>query len=293
MSFNIIKIKGDYNINPPEKKAFTIETSNDDIKLHSLLIASGKRGGGKTVAIANLIRAHKAKGYFDRVLLISPTYESNREIWDIAGIEEDEVYLPTKTVLKDIKAFIEQERTEWDIFLSKKASYHSYSNDMKHKPLASFTPEKLIYYLDNKFFTEPPKWKYATEQPPRLGLIIDDALGTDLMLPSAGLTRFIIAHRHWGQGLGISVFMAVQSYCAKEGLARPIRENCTHLMLFKCKDLNQRKKILEEIGADVDLDKFNELYDFATEKPFEFLFVDFAPKEPTKVFRKCFNEYLQ
>jgi len=291
MTITKIKIKG-HEIIPPAKKSFIIETQEDDIKLHTLLIASGKRGGGKTVAIANMIRDAKKKGYYDRVLLISPTYESNREIWNIADIADEDVYEPTKTVLKTIKEFINEERKEWDIFLSKKAMYHSYSNEMKHQPLASFTPEKLIFYLDNKFFTEPPKWKYKTEQPPRLGLVIDDAMGTDLMLPSAGLTRFIIAHRHWGMGVGISVYMAVQSYCAKEGLARPIREQCTHLMLFKCKDLNQRKKILDEIGSDIDLDKFNEMYDYATDQPFEFLFVDFAPKSPDKVFRRCFNEYL-
>jgi hypothetical protein len=39
-----------------------------------------------------------------------------------------------------------------------------------------------------------------------------------------------------GDGLGISIFMLVQSYCANGGVARAIRENTTHLLLFKIND---------------------------------------------------------
>ena len=86
--------------------------------------------------------------------------------------------------------------------------------------------------------------------------------------------------------------MLVQSYCAIGGVPRPIRENTTLLLLFKCKDENQRKKIHEEIGADVDLEKFDAMFNYATEEPFNFLTVDFNPKEKEKQFRKNFDEYL-
>ena len=293
MTINTTDIKGDFKINVPKKGAFTIDTDDDFMKLHTLLLCSGRRGHGKGVAIANLVRQAKAKGYFQRVLLITPTFSSNKEIWDMADIDEGDVYEPYKTVLSDIIKVVEQEKQEWEIFQERKRHYGTYSNDMKHKPLASFTPTQLIYFLDQKFFEAPPKWKYDLEVPPRLAVVIDDSLGTDLMLPSARLTNFCVKHRHIADGLGISIFMLVQSYCAKEGIARPIRENTTHLMLFKCKDENQVKKISEEIGADVDLEKFKELYAFATEDPFSFLFVDFSPKSPEKTFRKCFNQYIQ
>ena len=75
----------------PKKSAFTIETDLDFPKLHTLCIASGKRGGGKSVAIANLVKKAKEKGYYDRVYLITPTYNSNKQIWDIADIAEEDV----------------------------------------------------------------------------------------------------------------------------------------------------------------------------------------------------------
>ena len=48
----------------PKKSAFMIDTEPDFIKLHTLCIASGKRGGGKSVAIANLVKKAKEKGYY-------------------------------------------------------------------------------------------------------------------------------------------------------------------------------------------------------------------------------------
>ena len=69
----------------PEKSAFTIETHEAFPKLHTLCIASGKRGGGKSVAIANFIKECKNYNYYDRVWLITPTYYSNKAIWIVTG----------------------------------------------------------------------------------------------------------------------------------------------------------------------------------------------------------------
>jgi hypothetical protein len=68
-----------------------------------------------------------------------------------------------------------------------------------------------------------------------------------MMNPSSGLVNTCIKHRHVADGLGLSIAMLVQTYCAVGGLPRPIRENCTLLCLFKLKDQNQLKKIHEEI----------------------------------------------
>jgi phage terminase large subunit-like protein len=72
-------------IQPPKKSAFTIETAPDFFRMHMLALFFGKRGGGKSVAVANLIRLCKERGYLDRVILITPTFESNKEIWQRRG----------------------------------------------------------------------------------------------------------------------------------------------------------------------------------------------------------------
>ena len=285
------KIKN-FGIIPPQKGAFTIETPPDIPKLHCMMMVSGKRGGGKSCAVANFVKKLKDYNLMDRVLLITPTYNSNKSIWDIATIEEEDVYEPDIMVLKNVIQLVEAEKSEWDMFLVQKQQYQEFKRDLKRKPITEIDEGLLLEYQDLGFFEGPPTWKYNKEVPPRLFLIIDDCMGTDLFKPRAKLINFCIKHRHIADGLGISVAMLVQSYCAIGGVPRPIRENTTLLLLFKCKDENQRKKIHEEIGSDVDLDKFDAMYTYATEEPFSFLTVDFNPKAPDKQYRKQFDTFL-
>ena len=53
----------------PKTGAFTIDTDADFPKLHTLCIASGKRGGGKSVAITNFIKSARDKHYYDLSLI--------------------------------------------------------------------------------------------------------------------------------------------------------------------------------------------------------------------------------
>jgi hypothetical protein len=227
-----------FKVDLPSKGAFTIETEPDFPKLHTLCIASGKRGGGKSVAIANLVRTARQKGYYDRVWLITPTYNSNKDIWDIAGIQAEDVMEPDMGCINTLKKLVQADKDEWDEFLSDKELYAKYTKDMHS--FEKINDNCLMNYMDKGFFQptyNKPVWKYPIERPPRLACIIDDCMGTDLMSKrTAGLTNLCIRSRHVGDGLGISLFMLVQSYCSHGGVARPIRENCTHLMLFKIND---------------------------------------------------------
>lgn len=145
---------------------------------------------------------------------------------------------------------------------------------------------------------EPPKWKYKNETPPRVFLIIDDCVGTEIYNPKSPLVSMCLKHRHLGitdkegEALGLSIAFCCQTYRNNASLPRPIRENATHLLLFKNKDENQLKAIHEEVGQDIDLDTFNRYFEYATATPHSFLMVDFAPKEKFLSFRKNFDEIL-
>ena len=120
-------------------------------------------------------------------------------------------------------------------------------------------------------------------------------MGTDIFTHKSGLINMCIKHRHIAKGLGLSIFMCVQSYSAIGGVPPPIRENCTVLLLFKNTQMAQIQKIYEEIGGgneDLQWEQFMEMFNYATAEPYGFLMIDFAPKDPTKRFRKNFNEYL-
>ena len=287
------------DIIPPKKGAFMIETAPDFFKLHTLAIASATRGQGKTTSIVNLVREAYNRGYYDRVLVITPTYYSNKELWDILPkLDTDDVFEPDVTCLKHVKDIINAERAEWDLYLQQKELYASFHKDIKHKQVKSINSDTLMAYHEMGLLDDPhieaPVWKYRNEVPPRIAVIIDDAVGTDLMNKrTAGLTKFIIAHRHWGKGLGCSVFMLVQSYACHEGVARCIRENTCLLMLWKVKDKNQRAKIIEEAGLDISEEQLYGMLDHCICEPYGFLTIDFQSKTPEQQFRKCFKTFLE
>jgi len=280
----------------PRKGAFQIPTK-DFFKLHCLLVAAGTRGAGKSVAITNLLKTARDREYFDVIKLITPTYNSNKPIWDICYINEEDVIEPTKDCIKDFINFVDSEKKEWDEHLYKVEKYKDFMKDSKRN-LNRIDEDDLIYYFENDFINgKKPIWKYhkdkTPDHPPRIGLIIDDCLGTPIFANSSvGLLNLCIKHRHIGKGLGCSIFLLTQSYCSTQGMPRPIRENCTILLLFKNKDEAQIKKICSEIGTDISVDKFMEYFKYATAEQYNFLTIDFNPSSKEKTFQRNFTEFL-
>ena len=142
-----VKKIGKFSTELPKKSAFMIDTEPDFIKLHTLCIASGKRGGGKSVAVANLVKKAKDKGYYDKVYLITPTYNSNKQIWAIADIQEEDVYEPDMQVLKTIIANVEAEKEEWEQFLSRKKLLKQFKKDINSTPFDKIGSHNMINYL--------------------------------------------------------------------------------------------------------------------------------------------------
>ena len=279
----------------PKKGAFTIDTPDDIPRLHTLMVLSGRRGAGKGVSITTFVKQLLDYKLMDRVILISPTYHSNVTIFEPLGLnEETDVLEPTKDVVKDVIKIVEDEKAEYELYLKQRKLYKLYKQMVKgNTPLHLIDPELMLQFLDLKFFDGPPKAKYGDgSHPPRIFLIVDDCLGTPLMNPRSGLTNLCIKHRHVGKGMGISIAILVQTYSTNQGLNRAVRENCTLLCLFKCKDDNQLKKIHQEIGADINLENFDKLFKYATDKPYGSLVIDFAPKSIDKQFRAGFSEYI-
>jgi hypothetical protein len=283
----------------PKKRAFAIDTSKSEFmpKMHMLSIAAGTRGSGKSVSISSLIAHARENNFLDRVLLISPTYLSNREIWDVAGIQEQDVYEPTKTVVEDIKVFIRKEKEEWDDFVDKKKKWRKYQSLISSPNFninAGKNLEELLVYSQMGFLEKEPEWKYKTEQPPRLVLVVDDAMGTELMTgggAKSGLVKLCIAHRHWS-GIGISIIMCVQSWCSKTGVDRSLREQMTNVLLWKVCQEKALQRVWEENDIDMPYDVFKRMTDYVWSVPHRFLFLDFNPCRPELKYRMNFDQPL-
>lgn len=284
------------NTQLPEKQAFAIETDPDFIKLHTLMILNGKRGGGKTTALVNFLRECRERHYYDKIWVVTPTYFSNKEIWAIAGLAEEDCREPSVTCLSQILTEMEAEKVEWDVFCEHLKLYEQFKDDAD-KEVNDIDAHTLVRYHERGLFNSVvpvrPTWKYEIEQPPRFAVVLDDCLNSPVMSrPSAGLVNLAIRHRHVCGGLGTSLFFLVQSYSAQGGVPRAIRENTTHLLLFRIADVNQLKKIKIESDLCITNNEFADLLATCHSEPYQFLLIDFAPKKLNQQFRKGWNTYL-
>ena len=101
-------------------------------------------------------------------------------------------------------------------------------------------------------------------------MILDDLLGSDAFTKKTKsvLVNAMIKNRH----MGICFAVLVQSIKA---VPKNIRLNCS---VFQLASFKNKKVILEDIYDEVSnvigLDEFEELYDFATDKPYGSLIID-------------------
>jgi len=291
----IVKKIKNFEPKVPKKSAFTIQTSEDLPKMNTLAVLSGKRGGGKSVCITTLVSKLLEEKVIDRVIMITPTYWSNREVFAPLNLnEEEDIIEPSMESIKEFLKKGEEDQEEYKKFLEKKKRYKEYKKLIKSDtPISHIDPMLLMEYDNDGFFNGPPQWKYAVERPPRIFLICDDILGTPVLSnPKAGLLNLCIKHRHIFNGVGISIAILTQTYSTNNGLPRAIRENCTLLILFKNNDQNQLEKIHNEIGNDITVEQFDKLFEYATSKPHGFLVIDSNPKKPEYRYRSGWNEYL-
>ena len=284
----------------PEKQAFAIDVPEDYPKLHTLSIVNGKRGGGKTVCTVNYLKKCRDEKLIDKIWVVTPTYHSNSEIWRICYLEEKDCQQPSINVLKNILSEMEEIKEEWDEYVSQCILYKEflkYIEDPEHY----ISEDKLLTFFKDGYsdvpYMEKPSWRFAENgeeaHPPRFAIVLDDCLNSDVMRkPTAGLVNFCIRHRHVCGGLGCSVFMLTQSYCSRGGVDRAIRENTTHLYLFRICDQNQIKKIFEECDLPIEFEEFEEMLKIAHATPFNFLHIDFCPTDPLKKYRNGWNEFL-
>jgi hypothetical protein len=299
------KAEPDARIKLVKGSAFQTETAPHLPRLPTMTIACGKRGSGKSVAITNLLRMYKETKTMDRIFIISPTFNSNKKLMKELDVKEEDVFIDPDEpgLVQKIVALVDSERNE---YLRWQHLKNNYDRIMKQIKMGMLPPtdefdDYLMSYFDianNTFNLPPPKYDcYHKGQPPVLALFIDDSLCSKLMT-NRKFPALIMRHRHLGdfpQGgaVGLSIFIAIQSYKATSGLPKCIRNQSTSICLFRSKDVSEKKQIADSFSGEIPVELFLKLYDVATEKPRDFLFVDLHKKpEQPNMFRRCFDTYL-
>lgn len=277
----------------PKGSAFTIETKPEHIRLHTNLIACGKRGSGKGICITSLLRMLP----FDRIMVISPTILSNKALLDDLNIEEEDIYSDPddEACIVDIINKVEQEAADYENYHAQLAMYKKFKK-MLANPLVKIPDEMLLAFYSDGNFAEPVhRWN---GRKPVIALFVDDCQATKIFR-SKRFQNLVTRHRHiggfqTGGALGISIFTAIQNYKASgQPCLRAIRNNATHLCIFKTKDEKELQDIYGEVAGEIAYDTFKEVYDRATNEPHSLLFIDLHKKpEHPSMFRKNLDTFL-
>lgn len=283
----------------PKDSAFRIETPPDFIKLHCLMLAVAKRGGGKTVALTSMLRNMQKHKLLDRMLLVTPTYESNKDMYKGLPLEEEDIFQDPrdKSIVPRIIEIVENEMKAWEEYQEKMKLRRELEKALKgtksQSDIYKLNPQLLIECFNYDILnSEPPTHKYNGRRPV-IALFVDDAQGSGLLNDKV-FQHLCLRHRHIGKGLGISVFMAVQTYKAQcGGMPLAIRDNITQLLLFRTKNMDVLQNVFKEVADDVSEEAFYAAYNEATKEDHSFLCVDFHPARGDQFrFRKCFDTYI-
>jgi hypothetical protein len=163
------------------------------------------------------------------------------------------------------------------------------------QPIDTIDEDLLLFFGDR--FEKPTH--YLNGRKPVVALFIDDSLGTRVFSVKSGLNQLCVTHRHLAVSetlgpLGLSVFMATQSYVSNAyGINPTIRNNTTSLVLFQTKNEKELLKIAEEVGGFVTLPDFLDVYEQAMEgSDHNVLFIDLNPYKGNSFFRKNMNQML-
>jgi len=238
----------------------------------------GSRGSGKTYTVVQMIKhyeKHKITRdgveYKLRTHLISPTIQAN-EIYqslDSLDMKKDAHDDYSDKLILDIIEDIKAKKAEYDKYLLYKTSYEKFvkTPESKYEKLYDTDPE-IFNLLEEYDYIHPKDYKH---EPPNVNIIIlDDLLGSDAFTrkTKSVLTNALIKNRH----SGVCFALLVQSIKA---VPKNIRLNCSvfQLAAFKNKKIIL-SDIYEEVSNVINLEQFEELYDYATSKPYGSLIID-------------------
>ena len=279
-----------------------IDTPQHLPNLHGCFVFTGRRNIGKSTACVSLFKMYKDAGCLQRLLVVSPSFNSNLKLMKKLDVNPEDVFdNPDEPgLIGRIINIIEMEKEEFLRYQHLKENYERIMKQIKVglMPKDEYLME-LYDYSSNEFRMPEPKYEcYKRGRPPVIALFCDDCMATKFMTDRS-LTNLVIKHRHLGQlptggAVGLTLAFTIQSYKATSGLPKPIRNNASGIAIFRTRDKSEFKAIQESFGSEVDEDVFAELYEYATgDSPNSFLFIDINKLKPGQsMFRKCYDEYL-
>ena len=281
---------------PPTQTSGAYDTHPNMLKMHQVCVIVGKRQSGKTTALVSLLERMQ----YDRIIFVSPTMKSNKEILSRLQIDEDDIYEDPDdlTVIDKIKTKVEDEAKDLERYRDEMRRYNKLMKAIQSDHMPIDEEDMIAFFNDRDFMKPTHRWN---GRKPRIAVIFDDSLGSMLYSKPRKLNALSTYSRHIGQlkeggSIGVSLFFLIQSFKAQTGgLNKVIRNQCTSLLLFKTKDKAELLDVADSVAGEIDLEMFLTVYDEAIGDGLshQFLTIDLGKKNHhPSCFRRRLNEFL-
>lgn len=250
------------------------------LEMHSIVAFIGRRGSGKTYAAIQLAMMMKREGAINRVYVISPTVNSNH-IFELLELkDEDKYHEPNESyaALDDIVSKIQQDVDDWQKEMVYAMAYSAWKANEKDVDV------RQRELLEREDYRKPD----PESKRPNVLLILDDMSHSQLFSSSRvnPFVSFLLRHRHICE-IGVTVFLALQNF---KGLSRSLRLNTCQFAIWRTADVTELKALYDEIASVCSWQDFLALFQYATEEPHSFLFVNLnAGSDPRDIFKKNFD----
>jgi hypothetical protein len=266
----------------------TIEKIKIDVpegcpNLHTTAVFVGSCNSGKTNWMLNLAKEYCDFKCFNRIFVLSPTYENNHDAFKILPIHPDDVYSGRTVLNHGVECVLEIENK------MKKAAkeYEEYEEYCKAYEAWEQGTETMHQdtLLKNNYYAAP-----VFMPRPSVLMLMDDLSNTSVYSRSTknGFINLLLRHRHVYE-IGLTIFMCVQNF--NTGVPKILRQNIKQFFLWKTHDSTQLKAIYEQVAQGCTEEEFYEAFEAATREPHDFLTVDLASKTGS-VFRRNFDEEI-
>jgi hypothetical protein len=241
-------------------------------KLFFNYLGVASRGGGKTYNLVKIIKEFENNDMKTsdgvkhpiRTILISPTYEANKGLFDnLTSLSPTDIYEEyteetLKKIIDDVNGIIEEVK----LFKEYKYAYELIQKTPKDKIRELIIEQPELYETLKIYNLQSPSivaegFRYVEK--PITFIILDDLMGSDAFnrKQQSLLKYWLIKNRH----IFTSFFILVQSM---KSVPKDIRLNCNVFYIAK---FSNKKVILndlyEEVSSIMKPEQFESIYDYA------------------------------
>jgi hypothetical protein len=258
----------------------TPEVPDGLFKLHTLAAFIGCRGSGKTNACVLLAQRYLDEGVFNRVFIISPTFESNPQ-FETLKPDPNDVYKSIQGAIDDLNEILSKVKEDVDDYEKREEYKQVYLRWQRN--VASMRDMNILEANDYRKPLNLPK--------PCPLLIIDDMSHSPLYQPSKKnpFINLCLRHRHLHR-VGITIYMLVQTFTT--GIPKCLRQNVQQYYLWPTHDMTQLEAMYHEFANLCSYEQFLAVFREATKEPHSFLSIDLNPTDETQRFRRNFDTAL-